>query len=41
MKQELDFLADFVKEKYVKAIDKYKLTVQELKNIKAIVKSML
>ena len=41
MKQELDFLADFVREEYVKAVDKYELTVQGLKNIKAIVKSML
>ena len=41
MKQELDFLADFIREEYVKAVDKYELTVQGLKNIKAIVKSML
>ena len=41
MKQELDFLADFIREKYAKAVDKYRLTTQGLKNIKAIVRSML
>ena len=41
MKQELDFLADFVREECAKAVDEHGLTAQGLKNIKAMVRSML
>ena len=41
MKQELDFLADFVREECAKAVDEHRLTAQGLKNIKAMVRSML
>ena len=41
VKQELDFLADLVREKCAKAIDEHGLTAQGLKNIKAMVRSML
>ena len=41
MKQELDFLADFVREECAKAVDEHGLTAQGPKNIKAMVRSML
>ena len=41
MKQELDFLVDFVREECAKAVDEHRLTAQGLKNIKTIVRSML
>ena len=41
MKQELDFLADFVREECAKAVDEHGLTAQGLKNIKTMVRSML
>ena len=41
VKQELDFLADFVREECAKAVDEHRLTAQGLKNIKAMVRSML